>query len=1285
MHNRPVVAAFASVLVAVLALVLPGLAQAAATSPTSPVNLATPIDFASAKATRGATIVAGDARFQVLGSGLIRMEYSPTGTFQNAPTVNILHRHFSVPLYRATRANGWLTISTSQARLRYRLGSGPFRPSNTSVSFNDAGASTTATPQWQNECPFDQVCDAGAAALLGGANIQTNHSGYNSVAGFIAGLGQADQSGANWTVLGAPAGRAVVTLRYANYIGALGGPAPRTIDLTVNGSDVKTLTLPATSSWDAWSTVTANVNLTAGTNTVGVLCAAGDSCNVNVDTLSVSPVGAAVPTQPDMQYLGGYTRGFDTATYGSGYSCPKGTPTAAQCTAAEPEMHPGILDKAGYRLLDDTQSALWSHNGWVAQRASQGDVQDGYLFVYGHHYARALRDLNRLTGASPLLPDSTFGVWYSRYYAYTTSDYENTLIPAFRANHVPIDTLSVDTDWKSPNQWDGWEWNPALFPDPQAFLNWAKQQGIHVTLNIHASIANNDPQLAATEAIAGTSLAQNDRCFTPDGQCKTWDWSSIPQAESYFALHQPYESQGVSFWWLDWCCDNSTVSLAGLTPDNWINHLYAQELANKGERGFVLSRIGSSYQNPDEVYPAGPWAGHTSTLAFTGDTWGTWNTLAFQAHLSADEASIDEPYVSDDIGSFLGPPPGAPSDDPDIYARWVQLGAFQPILRLHSSHGNRLPWDYPQPADSIAASFLRLREALVPYTYALAADSVHTGLPITHPLYLDYPGQGPAYTNPTEYLYGPDVLVAPVTTPGTVSTESVWFPPGRWTDWFTGATFTGPSKQTLTVPLDRMPVFVKAGGIVPEQARMSHVGARPNARTILRVYPGAAGRFSLYQDAGIGSGYERGQASRTSITTWPGPGNSPITSLEIGPSVGRYPGQPSSRNFSVRLQSLSSPHAVLVNGRRLAPAGTANRSGWRYDPATHTVIVPVDRLPLSASATVTEIGGRPITSGEPPALDLSIMPSTPLSLPAGGSTTVTTTERDNGPGAATSVSVSLSSPSGWTVKPSSPVAAGDLSVGASATQSWTVTAPSGSASPVTAALQAKATYLGAGRAEQVTTTQQGPPAPAPAPLPVITAATPSTTAAGTSVTLTGQNFGSTQGSSYLTLAQGGTSWGAPYDGAKLTITNWSDTSITFQLPPDSGPFPLEPGSATITVTVSGQTSAPATLTITGTVAPTPSISSVSPSSTTAGSTVTLTGSNFGSSQGSSYLTLVQGGTSWGAPYDGAKLTITNWSDTSISFQLPPSTGPFPLAPGTATVTVTVSGQTSNSEPITITS
>jgi hypothetical protein len=321
MRRRLLVAAMAYVLVGCGAMVMAAAGQAAATSPTSPVNLSTPIDFSAAHASPGATVLAGNARFEVLGRGLIRMEYSPTAGFQDAPTANVLNRRLAVPNYRVRRSNGWLTISTSETTLRYKLGSGPFGPANVSVRVKGTGGSTTVSPQWENECPFDQVCDAGAAALTGGANIETNHAAYQSIAGFIGGLGQGNQAGAEWTVLGAPAGQATVTLRYSNYIGALGGPAPRTIDLTVNGADVKTLTLPPTSSWDTWSTVTADVNLTAGTDKVGVRCAAGDSCNVNVDTLSVSPTGGSAPAVPTMDYLGGYTRGFDTATYGSpGYT-----------------------------------------------------------------------------------------------------------------------------------------------------------------------------------------------------------------------------------------------------------------------------------------------------------------------------------------------------------------------------------------------------------------------------------------------------------------------------------------------------------------------------------------------------------------------------------------------------------------------------------------------------------------------------------------------------------------------------------------------------------------------------------------------------------------------------------------------------------------------------------------------------------------------------------------------------------------------------------------------------
>ena len=184
----------------------------------------------------------------------------------------------------------------------------------------------------------------------------------------------------------------------------------------------------------------------------------------------------------------------------------------------------------------------------------------------------------------------------------------------------------------------------------------------------------------------------------------------------------------------------------------------------------------------------------------------------------------------------------------------------------------------------------------------------------------------------------------------------MWFPPGRWTDWFTGATFTGPSEQTLNVPLDRMPVFVKAGGIVPEQAAMSHVGADPSAPTTLRVYPGrpAASRSTGRRDrqrlrarpgqphrdhhlVGVGSGTARDRHQR-----------------QIGPSRGRYPGQPSVAELLGPDRAPDQPDQVLIDGPG-APSGPAR---WSYDAASHTLTVPVDGLALSLGALVTELGGR---------------------------------------------------------------------------------------------------------------------------------------------------------------------------------------------------------------------------------------------------------------------------------------------------------------------------------------
>jgi hypothetical protein len=930
--------------------------------------------MADGLAHRSAVVRSGDARFEVLSPTLIRLEYSPSGSFENSPTVNAVDRRMPVPPYSTHVSAGWLTLRTGRATLRYKVGSGPFTPANTSLRFADGDRMTTVHPTWDGECPFDQTCQAGAASLGGGATIGQGQGGYESSAGFVGYLLHPGDS-ASWTVLGAPAGRAVVAVRYSNVPGPIVAPGAHTIDLVVNGHRATTLVAAPTDNASPWSTVTATASLRAGSNSVALVCDPGDTCSILVDTVSIGPAGTPAPVVPQTDPLGGWIRGFDTFTYNTSPTCAPETVGDGCDASLEPLHTDGLLDRAGWRLLDDTQSATWTRNGWVRPRPSAGDIEDGYLFVYGHDYSGALRTFAQLTGSAPLLPRDLFGVWYSDYTPYSATDIEDSIYPAFVKNGVPLNTLSLDTDWKAPNNWDGWEWNTNLFPDPTAFLRWARDRGIDVTLNIHSSIDDKDPELPTAERIAGTALASSTCTYGP---CKVWDWSTVSQAESNFALQQNLQRQGVSFWWLDWCCDESIVSMPGLTPDSWIDHLYAQEMVNEGQRGFVLARIGSSNDDPVEVYPAGPWSDHTSAVAFTGDAWGTWNTLAQEVALAPDEATIGEPYVSDDIGSYLGPPPaivnlanttGTP-DPPDLYDRWVQLGTFQPILRLHSQDENRLPWQYPQPVRAITEDFLRLREALVPYTYTLADQAHDDGLPITRPLYLDYSNLSAAYAHPEEYLYGPDVLVAPVTSPGSVAETTVWIPPGRWVDYFTGATFTGPLTTSVSEPLSRMPVFVRAGGIIPEQSPATSSTKAAN-HLVLKVFAGSRGRFSLYGDSGTGLGYTKGQSTETLITDSTGfPASGAATSdaqVTVGRASGHYHGEPTAFGYRIDMVDLTSPSAVTVNGRHLdrRPSGS-DAPGWSYQTQTDTVVITTAVLSTTAPVTVIASGVRPLTRSEPP-------------------------------------------------------------------------------------------------------------------------------------------------------------------------------------------------------------------------------------------------------------------------------------------------------------------------------
>jgi hypothetical protein len=640
-------------------------------------------------------------------------------------------------------------------------------------------------------------------------------------------------------------------------------------------------------------------------------------------------------------------------------------------------LHEGMLSGAGWYLLDDSETAVLTGDGFFATRPErEGAYQDLYLFAYGRDYARGLRDLRALTGRAPLLPRKAFGVWFSRWWPYGEEDWRE-LLERFRSERVPLDTISVDTDFRCvhdeagaaiaaaavgapgrPYSWNCWDWNYDLYPDPRRFFRWAGNQGLEVNLNVHPSINDRDPLFPATQERAGGGLIPDDDCRVPQadpqGLCMVFDWADRRQLDAYFALHEPFERDGADFWWFDWCCDGSRADAPGLTPDTWINKQYFDRQRARGSRWPAFSRIGGSHQEGfGGKVGTGAFAERRYTIHFTGDTCATWPLLAFASEFTAAAGSIGLPYVSHDIGTFFAESPTGECGEasvflsprmnelsPEMYVRWVQLGAFQPLARLHSHHGHRLPWEYPQRAGAIAADFLRLREALVPYLYTLARQARGTGLPMARALYLQWPNRGAAYEHATQYTLGRDVLVAPVTEPGDPAEVTVWFPPGTWVDWFTGKRHRGPATRRLSVPLERMPVFVRAGGIVPAQRPVPTTPVRPPRALAITAHRGR-GQLTLYDDAGDGLGFERGRFTRTTIAQRRARGT---TTLRLGRARGRFAGHPRRRAWDVSVVGVARPRAVTVAGRRTAR--------WRYDAAERTVRVRTGRLPTSRSATI---------------------------------------------------------------------------------------------------------------------------------------------------------------------------------------------------------------------------------------------------------------------------------------------------------------------------------------------
>ena len=633
-------------------------------------------------------------------------------------------------------------------------------------------------------------------------------------------------------------------------------------------------------------------------------------------------------------------------------------------------IEPGLVSRSGWALVDDSTRPLFDSADfsfkegekspwpWVMERPANeqpGSYQDFYFFGYGHDYKQALGDYVKVAGRIPLPPRFAFGAWWSRYWDYTDQELDE-LVRSFHENDVPLDVFVIDMGWHTSQEqlkamgekdqsghdlgWSGYTWNKTLFPDPDDFLAKLHAEGLKVTLNLHPA-SGIEPWEKAYPAMArAMGIDPATRQYVP------FEITDKKFATNYMNLvHHPLEKQGIDFWWLDWQQEQKT-EMPGVMPTWWLNYVHFTDQQREGKRPLLFHRWGGL-------------GNHRYQIGFSGDTISVWDSLQFQPWFTATAANVGYAYWSHDIGGHMPGPV-----EPELFTRWVQFGAFSPILRTHTTKNpatERRIWAYPEPYSSVLRSAFQLRYALQPYIYTEARRTYDTGVAFFRPLYYDWPEETAAYTSNGEYIFGDQMLAAPVTTPGDktsgLAKETVWLPPGQWIEWPTGKHLAGGVSYDRSFSIDQTPVYLRPGAIVPMQPPMRYTGEKPVDPLIVNVWPlepGTTSSYSVYEDSGHSVDYQHGVFTRTPIKAIQ---SGDTLRVEIGPVEGSFTGMLKARGFEVRLPADWPPAEVTVNGvavKRAGPTGpdSSGKTGWSFDGNTLTTVIPVPSLSTAAKVTV---------------------------------------------------------------------------------------------------------------------------------------------------------------------------------------------------------------------------------------------------------------------------------------------------------------------------------------------
>ncbi len=552
---------------------------------------------------------------------------------------------------------------------------------------------------------------------------------------------------------------------------------------------------------------------------------------------------------------------------------------------------PFMISSRGYGLIWDNPSKTTIDLGFNQQNVWSSQIGDrvSFFVIAGDNTDEIYEGYRQLTGVTHMLPKATYGYIQSKA-IYPTQEQLLNVAKGYRERQLPLDVLVVD--FLNMTKQGEMDLDPARWPDPAAMNDQLHAMGIKTLLSVWPHFAAGTRyydmlrdkgwlihDAAGVPDSGGFKDVIGPNIDTTNPEAAKWFWERIrdryikPDHFDYLWLDETEPDIDPA---KDFFSIGSGARYYNVYPLFHTASVYEGFRRDFGDSRRVMILARAAYLG----------AQRNGTVFWSSDITSTWDTLKRSIPAGLNFTATGMPYWDTDIAGFFSPSipadyhaqhkplidasdargnVGNYEDYPELFVRWFEWGAFQPVMRAHGEREHNEVWAYGKEAEPILAKYLRLRYQLLPYTYSLGYQSYQTGAPFMRALFMDFPDDPKVANIPDEYMFGPAFLVAPVTEQGATE-RAVYLPAGcDWYNYWTNERIKGGQTITVKAPIDTLPLFVKAGSIVPLGSAVESTKEKQTIASV-RVYPGANASFTLFNDDGDSYSYEKGVSSITKLS-----------------------------------------------------------------------------------------------------------------------------------------------------------------------------------------------------------------------------------------------------------------------------------------------------------------------------------------------------------------------------------------------------------------------------------